>query len=553
MLKRILFVLVLFVPVEVQAVEPIQTRAIKAAVVTAHPLASKVGREVIAAGGNAFDAAVAVSLALAVVEPYGSGLGGGGFWLLHSAQDQQDVMVDGREVAPLAAHRDLYRNSDGSISKDSVNGPRAAGIPGMLAALELISQRYGRLPWRQLVLPAIALAKEGFVPHSRYRKYLAMRREVLNPSAASIFVLNESAGQTKVLQHDLAATLSRIATTGADDFYRGETARRMVAAVKAAGGIWQLDDLSQYQALIRQPLQTRYKNLQLVLPPLPTSGGLVMSQVLAMLEQRAVPLMDDADSMHLVIEVMRRAYRDRAIYMGDPAFSQVPLKLLLDPDYAKTKFSDFNPERACLSSDLAAPPVSKGEDTTHFSIIDREGNYVAATLSINYPFGSGFVAEGTGVLLNDEMDDFALAPNQANVWGLVGGVANEIQPGKRMLSSMTPLFVRDQNRLLIMGTPGGSRIISMLTLAVLRFAQGLPVEDIVAARRFHHQYLPDEIQFELGALSLAEKNKLVMKGHKLNELKRRYGDMHAIELLLANGEVKAAADPRGHGSALVFD
>jgi len=553
MRQHILLALIFLTMGNAQAADHGNEQNIKAAVVTAHPLASQVGKEIIAAGGNAFDAAVAVSLALAVVEPYGSGLGGGGFWLLHSAADQQDVMIDGREVAPLAAHPNLYRNADGSISNDSVNGPRAAGIPGMLAALELISQRYGRLPWQQVVLPAVALAEEGFIPHARYLKYLKMRRQVLNPAAARIFAPKAIQAKDKIVQHDLAATLSRIADLGADDFYRGETAQRLVAAVKAAGGIWQLDDLKQYQALVRKPLQAEYKNLQLVLPPLPTSGGLVMSQILAMLEQEAIPLRHDAESIHLVVEAMRRAYRDRAIYMGDPAFTQVPIQKLLAADYAKAKFSDFNPERASLSSDLEKPATAKGEDTTHFSILDREGNYVAATLSINYPFGSGFVAEGTGVLLNDEMDDFALAPNQANVWGLVGGVANEIQPGKRMLSSMTPLFILDQNRLLIIGTPGGSRIISMLTLAALRFSQGLPVADIVAARRFHHQYLPDEIQFELGALSTLEQNKLAAKGHKLNELKRSYGDMHGIEWILPSGKVKAAADPRGHGSALVFD
>ena len=276
MRQHILLALIFLTMGNAQAADHGNEQNIKAAVVTAHPLASQVGKEIIAAGGNAFDAAVAVSLALAVVEPYGSGLGGGGFWLLHSAADKQDVMIDGREVAPLAAHPNLYRNADGSISNDSVNGPRAAGIPGMLAALELISQRYGRLPWQQVVLPAVALAEEGFIPHARYLKYLKMRRQVLNPAAARIFAPKAIQAKDKIVQHDLAATLSRIADLGADDFYRGETAQRLVAAVKAAGGIWQLDDLKQYQALVRKPLQAEYKNLQLVLPPLPTSGGLVM-------------------------------------------------------------------------------------------------------------------------------------------------------------------------------------------------------------------------------------------------------------------------------------
>tara|TARA_B110000977_G_scaffold41643_1_gene56175 strand:- start:26479 stop:28140 length:1662 start_codon:yes stop_codon:yes gene_type:complete len=552
-LKSIMLVFVLLLTSHAVAIAKSAETQTQAAVVTAHPLASQVGKEIIAAGGNAFDAAVAVSLALAVVEPYGSGLGGGGFWMLHSAAEGEDVMVDGREVAPLAAHPNLYRNNDGSISKDSVNGPRAAGIPGMLAALELISQRYGQLPWQQLVQPAVALAEEGFVPHARYQKYLAMRQAVFNAEARRIFAAAPLQAKQKIKQQDLAATLRRIASLGAVDFYQGETAKRMVAAVRAAGGIWQLDDLKQYKVLIRKPQLTKYKDLTLVLPVLPTSGGLVMSQILAMLEAETLPLKYDAESIHLLVEAMRRAYRDRAVYMGDPAFTQVPVEKLLSADYAKAKFADFNPEQASLSSDLEYAAEVKGEDTTHFSILDQQGNYVAATLSINYPFGSGFVAQGTGILLNDEMDDFALAPKQANVWGLVGGVANEIQPGKRMLSSMTPLFIRDQERLLILGTPGGSRIISMLTLAALRFSQGLSVDEIVAWRRFHHQYLPDEIQFELDALSAEEQNKLTAKGHKLKQLNRSYGDMHAIEWQLSSGKIKAAADPRGYGSALVFD
>ncbi|MDG0996921.1 MAG: gamma-glutamyltransferase [Gammaproteobacteria bacterium] len=553
MLKSIMLVFVLLLTSHAVVIAKSAQTQTQAAVVTAHPLASQIGKEIIAAGGNAFDAAVAVSLALAVVEPYGSGLGGGGFWMLHSAAEGEDIMVDGREVAPLAAHPNLYRNNDGSISKDSVNGPRAAGIPGMLAALELISQRYGQLPWQQLVQPAVALAEEGFIPHARYQKYLAMRQAVFNAEARRIFAAAPLQAKQKIKQQDLAATLRRIASLGAADFYQGKTAKRMVAAVKAAGGIWQLDDLKQYKVLIRKPQLTKYKDLTLVLPVLPTSGGLVMSQILAMLETEILPLKYDAESIHLLVEAMRRAYRDRAVYMGDPAFTQVPVEKLLSADYAKAKFADFNPEQASLSSDLEYAAEVKGEDTTHFSILDQQGNYVAATLSINYPFGSGFVAQGTGILLNDEMDDFALAPKQANVWGLVGGVANEIQPGKRMLSSMTPLFIRDQERLLILGTPGGSRIISMLTLAALRFSQGLSVDEIVAGRRFHHQYLPDEIQFELDALSAEEQNKLTAKGHKLKQLNRSYGDMHAIEWQLSSGKIKAAADPRGYGSALVFD
>ncbi len=287
------------------------------------------------------------------------------------------------------------------------------------------------------------------------------------------------------------------------------------------------------------------------MPPPPTSGGVVITQILSMLEQTQTLDLDDAQSIHKVIEAMRRAYQDRAIYLGDPAYTNMPMDKLLDKLYAQQKFSDFDQTKATKSQSLHNIYESKGEDTTHFSVLDSDGNYVAATLSINYPFGSGFVAPGTGVLLNDEMDDFSMASGVANVWGLVGSDANSIQPGKRMLSSMTPLFARDEQRTLIIGTPGGSRIISMLALALIKYQQGASANEIVGQRRFHHQYLPDEIQFEMNVLSEQEQSVLVAKGHQLKEMSRSYGNMQAIIWDQKNNKVESASDPRGEGLAIV--
>ena len=525
------------------------------AVVTAHPLASNAGEQILLAGGNAFDAAIAVSAALAVVEPFSSGFGGGGFWLLHDANVNLDVVIDGREVAPLAAQADMYLDADGQLTNKSIDGPLAAGIPGMLAALDFIAKNYGKLSLQQCLQPAIQLARDGFIPGERYLKLAKLRKQALqaSPAATAIFLQNGDipSNNSLIRQTQLAATLSKIAELGADTFYRGEIARQLVEGIRNAGGIWTLQDLQNYRVQQRNPIKTSYHDIEIIMPPPPTSGGVVIAQILAMLEQIELSKLENVDYIHAVTEAMRRAYRDRAIYLGDPAFTDMPLKMLLDKSYAQDNFADFSLEHATSNKNLAPPVVSEGEDTSHFSVLDAYGNYVAATLSINYPFGSGFVVPGTGVLLNDEMDDFSMGLDTPNVWGLVGSQANKIEPGKRMLSSMTPLFASDKTRTLIAGTPGGSRIISMLTLALLEFSQGANVTEIVSRSRFHHQYLPEEIQFELGALDSSEQQALRNKGHKLNELSRRYGDMHAIIFSNSPGMIEAAADPRGEGAAIV--
>ena len=525
------------------------------AVATAHPLASRAGQEILQAGGNAFDAAVAVSAALAVVEPHGSGIGGGGFWLLHDAEHQADIVIDGREVAPLAAKPTMYLDAQGNLTRQSIDGPLAAGIPGVVAALELITKQYGRLSLKENLQPAIRYAKNGFKVGPHYSKLANLRKNALtlSPEARRIFLDNGQVPQPGhvLRQHDLANTLALIAEHGAEVFYSGIIAKLLVSGSQQAGGIWSLQDFANYQVKVRQPITTQFYNSKIIMPPPPTSGGVVITQILSMLENDGAINLNHVDSIHKVVEAMRRAYQDRAIYLGDPEFTDIPMQRLLSKEYIKNKFKDFNPQQASISKQLDKLNQSNGEDTTHFSVLDGDGNYVAATLSINYPFGSGFVAPGTGVLLNDEMDDFSMGTDVANIWGLVGSHANSIEPGKRMLSSMTPLFVRDEESVLIVGTPGGSRIISMLALAVLNYQQGANATDIVSQRRFHHQYLPDELQFEQHALTSLEQKQLMDKGHKLNELSRRYGNMHAIIWHKAAATIEAASDPRGEGLAIV--
>ena len=527
----------------------------KAAVASAHPLATAAGREVLAAGGNAFDAAVAVSAALAVVEPYSSGLGGGGFWLLHTASGR-DVMVDGRERAPLAAERTLYQDEAGKVIPGlSMNGPLAAGIPGEPAALVHIAREYGRLPLKRTLAPAIRHARDGFEVTPHYRRMAGFRREVLlkSEAAAETFLADGAVpplGHT-VRQPELAQTLETLAEKQGKSFYRGELAERLVEGVRAAGGIWSRQDLAEYRVIERQPVRSRYRGLELVSAAPPSSGGVALATMLNILAGYDLAQLGPAERTHLTVEAMRRAYRDRAEYLGDPDFVDVPIERLTHPYYAAGLRASINPDRATPSADLPAFGAG-GTDTSHFSVLDGEGNYVAATLSINYPFGSGFMVEGTGVLLNDEMDDFSAKPGVPNAYGLVGAEANAIEPGKRMLSSMSPTFLRGDDRVAVFGTPGGSRIITMVLLGALDFAEGGGAEAMVSRPRFHHQYLPDTVFYEPEALDPAVREALSGKGHRLEATDRRYGNMQAVVWDRAAGQVEAASDPRGEGAAAVF-
>ncbi|HIL91771.1 MAG TPA: gamma-glutamyltransferase [Cycloclasticus sp.] len=526
------------------------------AIASAHPAATQAGLTILNKGGNAFDAAIAVSAALAVVEPRGSGLGGGGFWLLHEAKTKRQVMIDGREVAPKAAHKDMFLDEFGTpIRNASVNGVLSAGIPGVPAGLVHLSENYGVLPLSTSLQPAISLAEQGFRVNGDYHRTATVRQNVLaaNKSARDIFLIDGKAPAigSVIKQADLANTLRLIAAHGFDGFYRGELAKKLVNGVRENGGIWTEQDLATYTIKERKPVVINYNGMKITSAVLPSSGGLVLSIALNILEQYDLSTMNEATRAHVIVEAMRRAYRDRALYMGDTDFVEVPINMMMQKSYAINKMADFHLDKATASESLTGLNATEARDTTHFSVIDNEGNRVAATLSVNYPFGSCYVPPGTGVLLNDEMDDFSKKPGVPNIYGLVGGAANAIQPGKRMLSSMSPTFIETDDIVGILGTPGGSRIISMVLLAILDAESGNGPTSWVSLPRFHHQYLPDEIQYEPNALTDDAVLALKQKGHHLKRLKRGYGNMHAVMWDKKSNRIQAASDPRLFGQAKV--
>ncbi len=524
------------------------------AIASAHPLATEAGLDILQQGGNAFDAAITVTTVLAVVEPYSSGIGGGGFWLLHRASDGKQIMIDGREMAPGKSHRDMYLDQGGKVvPKLSLNGALSAGIPGEIAAIAHLAEKYGRLPLSKTLAPAIQLADQGFPVTERYQKLAGFRLETLQsfPEAAKIFLAENEVPPVgyKIIQKDLADILRAVAEKGSAGFYQNEIAKKLAEGVQAAGGIWTEEDLQNYKIVEREPITGTYNGIKIISAAPPSSGGIVLTQTLNMLERKNFPSLSGITKKHVVVEAMRRAYKDRAIYLGDPDFVTIPASITSKP-YSTIKAASIKIDQATPSEDLdGKKPRQKGTDTTHFSIFDSEGNRVSATLSINYPFGSCFVVPGTGVLLNDEMDDFSIRAKTPNVYGLIGGQANEIAPGKRPLSSMSPTFLETDDQVAILGTPGGSRIISMVLLGILDFAEGNAPESWVSLPRFHHQYQPDEIQYEAGAFTDQEILELEKLGHTLKEKSRKYGNMQAILFDRKTGEVKAASDPRGEGRA----
>lgn len=524
----------------------------RAAVSSAHELATAAGLEILEAGGNAFDAAVAVSAALAVVEPESSGIGGGGFWLLHSAEDGDSVMVDGRETAPAEANADMYLDENGEVDRDlAINGPLAGGIPGAPAAWAHIAEHYGSMPLAELLAPAIRLAESGFEVDAKYQTMINYRGHIMErwPGTAAIFMPGGEVPELgdRIRQPDLAATLRVLAEEGADGFYRGELTGKLVSGVREAGGIWREEDFADYEVIEREPIRTSYRGYELISAAPPSSGGIAIAQILNIVEPFDLEGMARADRVHVLAEAMRRAYRDRALYLGDPDFVDIPTDMLLSPHYAAGLRAGLRLDRATKSSSLAADPGRSGPEsnnTTHFSLMDAEGNIVSATLTVNLPFGSAFVAPGTGVLVNNEMDDFAAAPGEPNAYGLIGFAANAIEPGKRMLSSMTPTIVRNDERVAVLGTPGGSRIITMVLLGILDFIEGNGPDSWVELPRFHHQYLPDEISLERDALSDAQIERLEALGHEISVRARPWGNMHAVMWDRATDTLEAAHDPR---------
>ena len=532
-------------------------RPSQAAIASAHPIATKAGFEILAKGGNAFDAAVAVSATLAVVEPYSSGIGGGGFWLLHERKKNKTTMVDGREVAPFKATRNMYLDQKGNVIPGlSVDGALAAGIPGEPAALVHIAKKYGRLPLKESLAPAIRAAEKGFVVTEFYRRMVGFRLKALqkSKSAAKIFLKNNQIPPLGyvIKQADLANTLKKMARDGHNGFYAGSVAKKLVRSNNNGGGIWRLKDLKNYKIKEREPIISDYKGYKLTSVAPPSSGGVALAEMLNILSHYKLEQLSEENRIHVIVEAMRRTYRDRAEFLGDADFVKVPVKKLISKSYARSLQQKIDFEKATPSSRLkGVADTSGGNHTTHFSILDKQGNRVSATLSVNYPFGSAFVAAGTGVLLNDEMDDFSAKPGVPNVYGLVGAEANAIEPGKRMLSSMSPTFIESKDKMAIIGTPGGSRIITMVLHGILATIDGKSASDVVNLPRYHHQYLPDAIQFEPNTFS--DKTLKILKelGHHLKPLDNTYGNMHVVIWDKKENKVSAASDARGEGLAEV--
>ncbi|QKQ28164.1 gamma-glutamyltransferase [Candidatus Reidiella endopervernicosa] len=419
-----------------------------------------------------------------------------------------------------------------------------------------ITKYYGQLSLKQALAPAIRAAKEGFKVTPHYRRMAGFRLEALraSPAAAKVFLKEGEVPPEGYLirQPDLARTLEQLAKYGRDGFYAGPIGEMLVKQVHHAGGIWTQRDLRNYRVVEREPIRSTYRGLKVSSAPPPSSGGIALATMLNILDGYDLAEMDEVTQTHLIVEAMRRAYRDRTEYLGDSDYVEVPIERLIDPKYASGLRASINPRRATPSSDLPGFAVEPGgNDTTHFSILDREGSYVSATLSINYPFGSGYMPPGTGVLLNDEMDDFSAKPGTPNVYGLVGAEENAIEPGKRMLSSMSPTFVSGPDGVAILGTPGGSRIITMVLLGILEVVEGKAPDAWVSRPRIHHQYLPDTIFYEQAALSKSEVEGLVALGHKLKASERSWGNMQAVWWNRKGNRVEAASDPRVEGRAEV--
>ncbi|MBI2791568.1 MAG: gamma-glutamyltransferase [Gammaproteobacteria bacterium] len=544
------FILFLYLPLSF-AQNPPQT-----AIATSHPLATQAGIQIVKQGGNAFDAAIAIAAVLAVVEPYNSGLGGGGFWLLRLGKNGRNIFIDARENAPLAANNKMYVVNNTVQQDKSLTGALAAGIPGVPAGLAYLALNYGTLSLQKSLAPAIQLAEDGFELDENFIKQLQTHEKLLSQfsSTQEIFLAqNKLPTKGAILkQPDLAKILKLLAEKGHIGFYSGMVAEKLVKDVKKNGGIWELEDLKRYQVTVREPLKGEYDQIKLVSAPLPSAGGIGVLTALNILSEFELSDLSDADHKHLLIESLRQIYCDRAKFLGDPDFVKVDVEKLLSEDHAESLRSKIKINKAGLSKSLECGNLSKEkEHTTHYSILDQQGNSVSATLTLNQKFGSGLIASGTGVLLNDEMNDFSLEDDISNKDGLIGHTANMIAPGKKPLSSMTPTFFDTAEGMGILGTPGGSRIPSIMLIALLSANKDYLPHTWMLTPRFHHQYLPDIVEFEPQAFTSQLQHALQLRGHYLQPTKEPYGDMQAIFWNKKENKVYAESDPRGQGLAIV--
>lgn len=556
--KKLIAVACAFITLQVSAQEAANYK--NGMVVSAHPIASKVGVDILKDGGNAIDAAVAVQFALAVVYPNAGNIGGGGFMVYRSAKDEV-ATLDFREKAPLKATRDMYLDASGDpVDRLSLDGHLAVGTPGSVDGMVKAHERYGKLPWKRLLEPAIALAAEGFPLTEMQAGELNRRKESFERFNRKGTALIKDEGEWKaddlLKQSELAKTLKAISRKGRKGFYSGRVARRLIAEMKVGNGIIDKEDLKQYEAKWREPLEGTYRGYGVYSMPPSSSGGIALLMLLKSVEPYPLSRwgFQQDSTLQVMIEAERRVYADRAEHMGDADFYPVPIKGLLDSSYQQMRMSDMDFSRASKSSDIkAGQPIGKeSEQTTHFSIVDKEGNAVAITTTLNNSYGSMVVVKGAGFLLNDEMDDFSIKPGVPNLYGLVGGVANSIEPGKRMLSAMTPTILTKGDKLfMVVGTPGGSTIITSVfqtILNVIDFDQDM--QQAVTSPRFHHQWLPDEVFVEDDAISDEVRLRLEEKGYNF----RKRGSIGRVDAILINsdGTLQGGADPRGDDKAVGY-
>ena len=541
------------------AAMPTGLTASKAMVVSAREEASKIGVEIMKKGGNAFDAMVGTELALAVAYPFAGNLGGGGFMVYRKANGEVGS-IDYREKAPLAATKNMFLDKEGNVIKGkSTETALAIGVPGTIAGVFAVHKKLGSLPMSEILKPVIALAEKGVIVTKKQEANIDSYRDAIvkingpNTPLATKFKANDT-----IKYPALAKTLRRIQKNGKDEFYKGETAKILVSYLQKKGGIITLKDLAGYEAKWRTPLQFDYKDLKITSMAPPSSGGICLAQIMKMIAPYYLSKMghNSAQSIQVIVEAERRAYADRSQFLGDPDFVKIPVKALMSDAYLKERMSNFDVDKASLSSEIKEGKVNYNEsmETTHYSIVDAQGNAVAATTTINDGYGSKYYCDELGFFLNNEMDDFSAKPGSPNMFGLVGNEANSIAPQKRMLSSMTPTIVEKNGKLfMVAGSPGGSTIITSVLQAILNvYEYNLSMQEAVNAPRFHHQWLPDLITFEPNAFSSETISKLKAKGYIINEKTTPViGKLDCI-LVLPDNTLEGGADFRGDDKAAGF-